>query len=46
MPFCDDVCDVLPGLLCLAIGLCFPWVTANLIQPGVTALMGAKMPLM
>ena len=34
------------ALLCLAIGLCYPWITANLIQPGVTALMGAKMPLM
>jgi multicomponent Na+:H+ antiporter subunit D len=34
------------ALLCLAIGLCYPWITTNLIQPGVTALMGAKMPLM
>ena len=34
------------ALLCLAIGLCYPWITANLIEPGVTALMGAKMPLM
>lgn len=34
------------ALLCLLVGLCYPWITANLIQPGVTALMGVKMPLM
>ena len=34
------------ALLCLAIGLCYPWITVHLIQPGVTVLMGAKVPLM
>ena len=45
-PFAMTFATFCLAALCLAIGLWFPWVRTNLIQPGVTALMEAKMPLM
>jgi multicomponent Na+:H+ antiporter subunit D len=45
-PFAMTFATFCLAVLCLAIGLCFPWVMANLIQPGVTAMIGTKLPLM
>jgi multicomponent Na+:H+ antiporter subunit D len=41
VPFYMSFATVGLAVLCLAVGLCYPWVADNLIQPGMTSLTNA-----